>query len=468
MSLEKNETKALEKKVKHSVLFILIYMTFPAIHSNPPILKSLITHLYFILNRNQEPAVRQLIREIFDHLKKNGRDVFYETLLRKVVSHTRNIQRGKGERTVFYACVVEWFYYDPNQAFDLIDSLVYTPLDESFDVKPYGSWRDIRGIAEYVYRGETIQHPLIQYCVFLLNYQLTSDYTYYLIPPGTISNVVKWIPRERAKWNWLFYALVEQWSPLLFRANKNKACMEYRKMCSKLNAHFTTLTFSEKRSGFHYCPRKLVAFSRVPGNMYSADLAWKEAMEKQRACANVLPMIDARLEGEQMHSAIGLSLAIGETSSLGKRVLCMGHNPAWIAIPDDYGFTLSVSHLGSCLSVEPLCRIEKSIGLLIQSFAESGMTSAEIEQVCLVIFSTMDFGDVVLHDKIQSMFRLHSMQMPHIVYWGIGASVLPCAFDTPRTTLVSGESSCGFDMLRDMDSAERRNLYPYLSIRRNI
>jgi hypothetical protein len=445
-------------------------MTFRALHSNTSILKSLITHLYFILQRNQESEVRKLIRDIFDHLKKNGRDIFYETLLRNVVLHTRSVQRGKGERTVFYACVVEWFYYDPHQAFDLLDSLVYR---EKEGVPTYGSWRDIRGIAEYVYRDNHIQHPLILYCVFLLNYQLTCDYTNYSTFPGTLSNVVKWIPRERAKWNWLFYALVEQWSPLLFRANKNKACMEYRKICSKLNAHLSTLVFCERQgSRFHYCPRKIVAFSLVPGNMCSADLAWQQAMEKQRAvfgpCANVLPMIDARLEGEHMHSAIGLSLAIGETSSFGKRVLCMGHNPAWIAIPDDYGFTLSVSHLASCLSVEPLCRIEKSIGLLIQSFAESGMTSAEIEQVCLVIFSTMDFGDVVLHDKIQSMFRLHSMQMPHIVYWGIGASVLPCAFDTPRTTLVSGESSCGFHMLRDMDSAERRNLYPYISIRRNL
>ena len=116
--------------------------------------------------------------------------------------------------------------------------------------------------------------------------------------------------------------------------------------------------------------------------------------------------------------------------------------------------------LSGALRTSPWLAGEDLVGL--------GEVSAEIEQVCLVIFSTMDFGDVVLHDKIQSMFRLHSMQMPHIVYWGIGASVLPCAFDTPRTTLVSGESSCGFDMLRDMDSAERRNLYPYLSIRRNI
>lgn len=448
-------------------------MTFPALRSNTSVhetLKSLITHLYFVSNRNQESCVRRLIREIFDHLKTCGRDTFYETLLRNVILHVRSVQRGKGERTVFYACVLEWFYYDPTQAFLLVDSLVYK---EKGNKQPYGSWRDIRGIAEYVYQTVNIQHTLIQYCVFLLNYQLTTDCNHYLSFPGTISNVVKWIPRERAKWKWLFYALVEQWSPISFHSNKNKACMDYRKLCSKLTAYLSTLEFYDRQgSRFHYCPKKLVALSLTPGNTHYADFLWQQTMEKQRAvigtCSNVLCMIDARLEGSQMHTAIGLSLGIGEISSLGKYVLAMGHNPAWISIPENYGFSLSVRHVAACLSVEPLCRMEKSIGLLIQSFAESEMTPSEIEQVCLVIFSSMDFGEVVLHDIIESMFRLHSMQMPHIVYWGIGASVLPCAFDTPRTTLVSGESSCGFDMICDMDLPERRKLCPYVSIRRNL
>jgi hypothetical protein len=458
-------------------------MNFPPLVSNTNIhavLKSCITNLYFILHRNQEDSVRLLIREIFTHLIISNRNEFYESLLRRIVIHTRNIQNGKGERTVFYVCVFEWFSYNQDQAIDIIDYLVYKSAyietsnveytkeerDEinrrtsEFKHTPYGSWRDIRAIAEYVYQTENADHPLIQYCILLMNHQLTKDYFNFRIDSGIISNVVKWIPRERSKWKWMFDALVEKWPDTPFRENKNKSCMKYRKMCSSLNAHLPTLLTGGKGSAFVY-PSKI-----------TSDLEWQKSIEKHRlifgSFANVLPMIDARLEGRDMNTAIGLSLAIAELSSFGKRILCMGHNPAWISIPPEYGLTQSVKHLSSCLSESPLCRIEQSIGLLIQSFVDSGMTSADIEQVCLVLFSSMDFGEVMLHDKIQSMFLINSMQIPHIVYWGISTNVLPCAFDTPRTTLVSGESSSEFQMISDMNLSERRNLTPYLAVRRNL
>ena len=466
-------------------------MNFPPLVSNTNIhavLKSCITNLYFILHRNQEESVRLLIREIFNHLKNANRNKFYESLLRRIVMHTRNIKNGKGERTVFYVCVFEWFSYNKEQAIDIIDYLVYksTYIETSnveytkeerdeintrtseFKHAPYGSWRDIRAIAEYVYRTENADHPLIQYCILLMNHQLTNDYYHFRIDSGNISNVVKWIPRERSKWKWMFDALVEKWSDSPFRENKNKCCMKYRKMCSALNAHLSSGGKSEASSGkigWAYYPGKYLSDS-------TSDLEWQKSIEKHRlifgSFANVLPMIDARLEGRDMNTAIGLSLAIAELSSFGKRILCMGHNPAWISIPAEYGLTQSAKHLSSCISESPLCRIEQSIGLLIQSFVDSGMTSADIEQVCLVVFSSMDFGEVMLHNKIQSMFLINSMQIPHIIYWGISTNVLPCSFDTPRTTLVSGESSSEFQMICNMDFAERRNSTPYLAIRKNL
>ena len=470
-------------------------MHFPPLRSDKNIhelLKSCISELYFILQRNQEDSVRQLIREIFGHLRKHGRDPFYESLLRSVVIHTRNIQKGKGERSVFYVCVFEWFTYNVDQAFDMIDAVVYKPCqieptnteftkderdkinnrNSEFRNAPYGSWRDIRAIAEYAYRVKDNTHPLIHYCAFLMNYQLTKDYYNFLsqVNADNISNVVKWIPRERSNWKWLFYALVEQWSDTPFKENKNICCMKYRKMCSALNAHLSTLNPSVKRGGFYY-PSKMISLAIASKDTIN-DLLWRQFIDKQRllfgAFSNVLPMIDARLESNDMHTAIGISLAIAELSSFGKRILCMGHNPAWISVPTEYELTASAKHLSSCLSESPLCRIEKSIGLLIQSFVESGMTSADIEQVCVVIFSSMDFGEVLLHDKIQSIFLVNSMQMPHIVYWGISTNVLPCAFDTPRTTLISGESSCGFEMICDMNLAERRNMTPYMAIQQYI
>lgn len=431
------------------------------------VLKSSITQLYFRLHRNQEEPVRELIREIFRNVSTSNEYAFYENILRQIIIHTRNITKGKGERLVFYVCVFEWFSYNPTQAIEMIDSLVFK--EPTCSLSPYGSWRDIRGIAEYIYQKEGYIHPLIQYCVFLLNHQLTLDFSNFLSHPETcvISNAVKWAPRERANVNWLFSAMIDQWTNTPFYTSKTISSMKYRKMCSALNAHLSTRHSHETR-GIRYCPGKIVSIALSSEDNIS-DLLWQPLIpDTVGAFSNVLPLIDARLEGQNMHTAIGLSLAIAEMSSLGKRILGMGHNPIWISIPNEYGFTQSAKLVASHLSESPLCRIEASVGMLIQSFVNSGMTSADIEQQCLVVFSSMDFGDVSLHNIIQARFLAHSMQMPHIVYWGVSACVLPCEFDTPRTTLVSGETIAGIQMMRDMHLPERRNMSPYLAIRRNL
>jgi hypothetical protein len=431
------------------------------------VLKSSITQLYFMLHRNQERPVRELIREIFRHLSTSNEYTFYESLLRRIVIHTRNMTRGKGERWVFYVCVVEWFSYNPTHAIEMIDSLVFK--ENACPGSPYGSWRDIRGIAEYVYQSEGYIHPLIQYCAFLLNHQLTLDFSNYLSRPETciISNAVKWAPRERANIKWFFSAMIEQWTDVALYTSKTISSMKYRKMCSTLNAHLSAQHSHEPR-GIRYCPGKIVSIALASEDTIS-DLLWQPLIRHTvGTSSNVLPLIDARLEGQNMHTAIGLSLALAEISCLGKRILGMGHNPMWISIPNDYGFTQSAKLVSSSLAESPLCRIETSVGMLIQSFVNSGMTSADIEQLCLVVFSSMDFGEVALHDKIQAIFLVNSMQMPHIVYWGINAHVFPCAFDTPRTTLISGETSAGFQIMCDMHLPERRNMTPYLAIRRNL
>jgi len=432
------------------------------------LLKSHITQLYFMLHRNQERGVRTMIREIFRLL--HNQDTFYESMLRRIVMHTRNIRKGKGERFVFYVCVVEWFSYNPIHALQMIDSLVFE--EPSFPGSPYGSWRDIRDIAKYVYQTRGYTHPIIRYCVYLFNRQLLYDFTSFLSRTGTrvISNAVKWVPKERANWKWLFYALVAQWSDTYLYTNPDVCCMKYRKMCSALNAHLLTQHYGKP---FRICdyPGKMISLA-LSSKDAIPDLLWPTLIENVRshvgAFSNVLPMVDARLEGNDMHTAIGLSLVLAELSSLGKRILCMGHNPAWISIPSEYGLVKSAKHVSTCLSESPLCRVQKSIDLLIQSFVESGMTSVDIEPLCLVVFSSMDFGEVALHDKIHAIFRIHSLQMPHIVYWGISATGMPCEFDTPRTTVVSGESSAGFQMICDMHLRERRDWNPYLAIRRNL
>jgi hypothetical protein len=265
----------------------------------------------------------------------------------------------------------------------------------------------------------------------------------------------------------MFSLMIEQWTDTPFYSNQNVRSMQFRKMCSALNAHLSSQHSHEKR-GMCYYPGKYVDYA-IRSDDTLSDLSWQPFIRTSGyPLSNLLPLIDARLEGRDMHTAIGLSLALVEMSCLGKRILGMGHNPTWISVPKEYGLTQSAKHVVSHLPESPLCRIEHSIRLLIHSFVESGMTSADIEEICLVVFSSMDFGEVLLHEKIQAIFRIHSLQMPHIVYWGISSHVLPCEFDTPRTTLISGETCAGFRIMRDMHLTERRNMTPYLAIRQYL
>jgi hypothetical protein len=445
-------------------------MFFPPLISHSNIhasLKSSLTRLYFILHRNQEAPVRELIQEIFRKMARCSDCECYESLLRRIVLHTRSRTKGKGERLVVYVCLVEWFYYEPVQALEIIDSLV-------FNKPALGSWRDIRGIAEYAYRTEGNTQPLIRYCAFLIAHQLKIDYSKFL-SQCPISNAVKWAPRERANTMWIFSSIVDQWAdntPVY--VEKKVRAMKYRKICSALNMYLHTQKPLETRP-HSCCLGKLVSLAISSGNIIP-ELLWQPFIEKQRkvfgSFSQVLPLIDARLEGADMYTAIGMSVCIAEMSSLGKRVLCMCHNPLWTSIQEK-GFAESAQHIASHLSQSPpLCRIEHSIRMLVQSFVESGMTDTEIEQLCLVIFSSMDFGkeeeEVSLHDKIRAIFLMNSLQMPHIVYWGFSTHVFPCEFDTPRTTFISGETAAGLELVSDMHLAERRNMTPYLAMKKYL
>jgi hypothetical protein len=186
--------------------------------------------------------------------------------------------------------------------------------------------------------------------------------------------------------------------------------------------------------------------------------------------SNVLPIIDVRLSASNyINDAIGIALSIAECSSFGKRMIAMGNNPTWIQLPDDGDFINEVKHIHTYVNESPISNIELTIELIIQSFLQSKMTESEIEKVCIVLLSTMDFGDAI-HDRIKRMFSMNGIQnkMPHIVYWGLHVNnntPIPCAFNEPRTTLISGGSSAGFDFLRNMSFSHGREMNPYISLR---
>ena len=146
-----------------------------------------------------------------------------------LIGYTRDVLYGKGERDISYMFIWVWFQYFPLLAKQALRSFVFLKYvdKKSLHVRPYGSWKDIKYFAQYIYDcTQNKDHTLIEYCVGLFaeeihrlmkrehnpntkkksNDQQMHEHYAYL--------VVKWCPRERGKHKWLFQKIVSKYMEL--------------------------------------------------------------------------------------------------------------------------------------------------------------------------------------------------------------------------------------------------------------
>jgi hypothetical protein len=188
--------------------------TFPSLlYQNIP---SLFVSVYFDLTRKKNDIELIKFGEKFslllNHVNKlcEPQCECYLHLIKQLIIFTRNITEGKGERDLSYMMIYLLYDIFPDDAVSLFYEIVPS----------HGSWRDIPGICEFIKRMSTSDHPLIEKAIIYANKQLHSDYNEIRksdFESNThnqckISNVAKWIPREKSKNNWLFERLSEQWT----------------------------------------------------------------------------------------------------------------------------------------------------------------------------------------------------------------------------------------------------------------
>jgi hypothetical protein len=111
-----------------------------------------------------------------------------------------------------------------------------------------GCWKDLKYF--YIFAreiGKEYTSSVVEYSIQLANEQLRRD----LLEDTNISNVAKWIPREKTKYKKLYERLVvnyfEDYDYFKYtktqeqkKRSMNKAMMEYRKILSKLNRQLDT------------------------------------------------------------------------------------------------------------------------------------------------------------------------------------------------------------------------------------
>jgi hypothetical protein len=182
-----------------------------------------------------------LARNIFNYVNDHNE---YLMLMVGLIKYMR-YQEGFDKRLLSYCLLDILSEYYPNIANELF--LIF--------VKSIGCWKDLKYFYSFAYEiGKEYTSSVIEYSIQLANEELKQD----LLKNIHISNVAKWIPREKSKYKKLYERLVLNY----FKDNDyfkhvgtfkteqikkamNKAKMEYRKILSKLNKQLDTVQIKQ-------------------------------------------------------------------------------------------------------------------------------------------------------------------------------------------------------------------------------
>ena len=155
-----------------------------------------------------------VLRFLKQQIRHNSSFVKYLELFYKMLAQTRDISNGKGEHCISYMMILAFYEVFPSLAIYAVHRFC-KPIG---DIDALGSWRDIKYLCEHIrlYSNKRENHELINICIQLMNSQLKTDLESwkFSINAGSrnhISNVAKWIPREKKKFDWLFNRLVINW-----------------------------------------------------------------------------------------------------------------------------------------------------------------------------------------------------------------------------------------------------------------
>jgi len=222
------------------------------------------THGLDELSKTLYMLLYELRGESSDDAKENKRKQLL-TALFKMIARTRDIEGGKGEYAISYMMVWTWYKFNPEQAKIALALFVFPPnrapgVVSDIEQIPYGSWKDMKYFCDYVRskRNGYDSHPLIDYCVTLINKQLREDKTLYDAAgsQASLSLVSRWVPREKSKFGWMYKTLACDFFPEYTATVKHgdvahyekavKKCMtQYRILCATLNRHLDTVQIKQ-------------------------------------------------------------------------------------------------------------------------------------------------------------------------------------------------------------------------------
>ena len=215
----------------------------------------------FQLTRTDEKGLDRLTLVLYDMLDtlkaQHSSDKVvvteYLILLYKMIGQTRDIVDGKGECSLTYMMIYTWYHFYPELAFYSIKCLV--DFGDDGKTHQYGSWKDIKYFCDYCYKQNfSLEHPLIQYSINIVNAQINADYINLISNSDEISLAGKWVPREKSgRFGWMYQSLACNYFPRYLETATEKSKLsailkcktEYRQILSSLNIKIDTLQIKQ-------------------------------------------------------------------------------------------------------------------------------------------------------------------------------------------------------------------------------
>lgn len=398
-------------------------------------------------NINQQYDLINVLNELITTFKTKEKgimeDIHSLVNLYKLIGYTRDIIKGKGERTLTYMQIYVWYHHYPKLAEYAIKSLVYflTP-DGNVNSKEhqYGSWNDIKYFCNTIYNLTLdYYHPLINYALSLLSNQLIVDKTM-MNMNRPISLAAKHTPKEKTKYNWIFNRIAYNIFPYEPNHSRRKLRKEF---LSPLNNYLKTtehlmcenrwneIEFNQvtsqslrKHKGAwtrhchvnynYYLDQVNHNNEKIKGNncqIYElvkdainaktqqdidlVNLQWKDYSSSIINLKNMLVLCDTSemmLQNNAIHyyTSLGLSILISEKTSIAfkDRVLVFNTEPHWVNLKECKTFYEKVKKLTS-IEKGGQSDFYKNIELLIKTFNEARMSSRDIEKMIIVVLSDM-------------------------------------------------------------------------------
>jgi hypothetical protein len=188
--------------------------------------------------------------------------------------------------------------------------------------------------------------------------------------------------------------------------------------------------------------------------------SWKENGKNLLSLKNFIAMVDTSGSMEcdnckPLYNAIGLGARVAEKSSLGKRILTFSANPTWVNLEECKTFTEMINKIKSSewgMNTD----FKKAMLKLLDAIKAVKMTSDDVEELVLVIFSDMQYDSnfknadrQTIMDYLKTKYEEAGLEinnkpykLPHILFWNLRTTDgFPSLSTTENISMLSGNNS---------------------------